>query len=108
MLRTLGQIRKTSRAKNFFALACGQLHFAVEHIKKALCRRRPERSARGKLRSHLRKARAQLRRHVDDELDILRFWQRRADKRVRRLEQVICLQAASGYSQMVQGFDLVR
>jgi hypothetical protein len=72
------------------------LEVTVENVDESLGRRWAKRPAGSELRCHLRKARSELRRDMHDEVDIRRAGQRRADECVRRLQQVIRLQAAPG------------
>jgi hypothetical protein len=59
-------------------------------------------TAGDELRSHLRESRSQARADVDDEVHARGAGQRGANESVRRLQQVIVLQAASGESQVMQ------
>ena len=71
MRRALRQICESARRKDVLFAAGLELQFAFEDIDETLRRRGPERAAGRKLRGHLREARAQLRRGVDDELHAL-------------------------------------
>ncbi len=66
-----------------------QLQLAVKNVEKTLGRRGAERSSGGELGGHLREARAQLRRHMDDELDAFSAIQRSANESVGSLKQVV-------------------
>jgi hypothetical protein len=76
-------------------------YLAFEHEDKSLCEGRAERSADGELGGHLGEAGTQLRRRVNDEIDVLGAGKGRADERVRRLQQVIGFEAASSGSQVM-------
>ena len=88
----LGQIRKSAGLEDALFAARLDLELAVEDVEKSLRRSGRQRAAGYELRGHLSKARAQLRRSVDDELHPLRAGQRRANERVRRLQQMIGLE----------------
>ena len=66
--RALRQIGKSARREDVRLAAGLQLQLAFEHIEKTLRRRWTQQSPGRELRGHLREARAQLRRSVDDEL----------------------------------------
>ena len=85
-----------------FLARCVQPEFTLKHVDKALCRGGPKHSTRAKFSSHLRKARTQLRRNVNYKLHALCTGKRRTDECIRRLQQMIRLQAASCESQMMQ------
>jgi len=74
---------------------------AFKYKDKSLCEGGAQRSAGRELRGHLGKAGTQLGRRVNDELDALGSWKRRADEGVGCLQQVIGFEAASCGSQMM-------
>ena len=102
MRRTLRQKGESPRCKNVFLAARPQFQFAFKHIDETLCRRGSQRAPSRKLRSHLREARAQLRRCMDHKLHACCAGEWRANESVWSLQQVVRLQAASSYSQMMQ------
>ena len=96
----LGQIRKSAWSKHSSFPARLDLHFAVKDIEKTLRRSRPQRAAGYELRGHLGKACTQLRSSVDDKLHPLCAGQRRANKRVRRLQQIVGLECCCALIQV--------
>src|SRR5580692_4184568 len=103
MGRALRQKRKSAGGEQMFAAIDGEFKLAFEDVEKTLRRRGAERAFRGEFRGHLREARAQLRRNVNNKLDAGRAGQGRADEGAGRLQQVIELAAASCQSEMMQG-----
>ena len=95
MRRALRKKRKSAWSETVLLAAGRQFQFALEHVKEPLCGRGAERSIRSELRRHLREARAQLRRCMDHKIHTRSTRQWRAYERVRRVQQVIRLQAAS-------------
>ena len=95
MLCAMRQIGIPARHHKVGFAAGSQLQFAFQQIEKPLRRRGSQRTSRLKLGGHLRKLRTQLWRNVDDEVHAIRAGKRRADECIRRVQQVILLQAAS-------------
>ncbi len=103
----LGQIRKSAFPEEVIAALGVQLQFAFEDVEKALRGRGPERPSSCELGGHLREARSHSGRGVDDEIHAIRTGQGRANKCIRRLQQVVGFQAAPGRSEMMHA-DLVQ
>ena len=72
----LRQISKPAGLEDVLLSVRFYFNLAVEDIKKSLCRRGAERAAGNELGGHLREARSQLRRGVNDELHSLGAGQR--------------------------------
>jgi hypothetical protein len=97
----LGQIRKSAFPEEVIAALGVQLQLAFQNKQDSLRRRRTENATGQKFRRHLREARSHSGRGVDDEIHAIRTGQGRANKRVRRLDQVIGLKAATSGSEMM-------